>query len=184
MSVMRDLSVAEAMWTAYESQAEQQYQAIHGPGSPSRQAGSSSVTPSKGSHIWLAIRSLSRTHHWAAFHHQATGAAGIVNASFSTANKGRASISAPQQMMASGSDAGGDEEQQLQSSSGPSTSAAQLQLVQAPAAQRLSESFSQGPAAALRAQHQHEQHHAQQQGLHPAAPVPGNVSATAKGDLL
>jgi hypothetical protein len=40
MSVMRDLTVAEGMWAAYESQAEQRYQeAIQSPGSPQRQVG-------------------------------------------------------------------------------------------------------------------------------------------------
>jgi hypothetical protein len=108
------------MWTAHASQAEQQYQeAIHG-NSPKGQLGSQGVTSSTRSHIWSAIRSLSRTYRQATSHRQATGSLSNGTATLTATHNQGGSSSAPQQ--ASIPDAG-DQEQQLPGSSEPPGSA-------------------------------------------------------------
>jgi hypothetical protein len=137
------------------------------------------VTPSKGSHIWLAIRSLSRTHRRAAHQvNQYGGPAGAATSSMSATSKG-ASRSAPQHLLTPDT---ADDEPALQGGSEMSGSAAQLQLVQ-PVTTQEHLSVRQELGTVHDTQQRHvRHHHDQQQGVSLPPPAPANTPA--KGDLV
>jgi hypothetical protein len=138
---------------------------------------------SKGSHIWLAIRSLSRTHRRAAHQsNQYGGPAGAAMSSMSATSKG-ASMSAPQHLLTPDT---ADDEPALQGGSEMSGSAAQLQLVQ-PVATQEHHSGRQELGTVHNPQQQHvQQYPDQQQGVNlpVSSPPPAPASTPAKGDLV